>query len=218
MRRSAPLIAAAVLAATLAASAPSVLAQARAAATQTSSNALGASNLPIDISSDNAEQFREERRAVWWGNVEAIQGTSRLRTPRLTVYYAARDPHAPKPAANDPGADVGQIERIECEGPVFYITPTQHARGDHATYLAADDTITMTGHVVTSQDKNVAVGDKLVIHQKTGVSTFTTASGKSPNGQRVRAVLYPKNDQTAPAPAAPAAPARPPQAKAPAHP
>jgi len=174
--------------------------------------ALGSSNLPLDVSSDNFEQFQQERRAVWWGNVETIQGTSRMRTPRMTAFFAPRDPNAPKPPPGAAGADMGQVERVEAEGPVYYTTPTQRAKGDHATYISADDTITLTGNVVVTQDKNVATGDKLVIQQKTGHSTMTSTPGKT-GPQRVRAVLYPNQSNTtgaAPAPAgAPKAPAKP---------
>ena len=178
---------------------------------ESSTPLFGASNEPIDITSDNSEQFRTERRAVWYGNVEVVQGTSRMRTPRLTVFYSARDPNAPKLPAGDPNADIGHIERVEADGPVYYMTPTQKAKGDHGTYVGADDTITLTGNVVLVQDKNVATGDKVVIEQKTGHSTLTSKSG---NKQRVRAVLYPQNNSTAangnaPAAAAPKGPGRP---------
>jgi lipopolysaccharide export system protein LptA len=158
--------------------------------------ALGSSNLPLDISSENSEQFQQEHRAVWWGNVEAIQGQSRLRTPRLTAFFTPRDPNAPKPAPGTIGPDSGQVERVEAEGPVYYVTPTQKAKGDHATYLASTDTITMTGNVVLVQDKDVATGDTLVIEQKSGHATLTSNPSKG-GGQRVRAVLYPSETNQA---------------------
>jgi lipopolysaccharide export system protein LptA len=150
---------------------------------------------PLDVTSDNGEQFQQDHRAVWYGNVEVRQGTSRMRTPRLNVFFTPPDPNKPKAAPGAIGADPGQVERIEAEGPVYYVTPTQSAKGDHATYISADDTITMTGNVVLVQGKNVATGDKLVIQQKTGHSTLSTLPGKA-SPQRVRAVLYP--NQTTP--------------------
>lgn len=206
MRRFALIATLGLLVAAPAASAPKT-APAGAPAPAKAPGALGASNLPLDISSDNSEQFQQEHRAVWWGNVEAIQGTSRMRTPRLTAFFAPRDTAGPKAANAGVGADVGQVERVEAEGPVYYVTPTQRAKGDHATYLAESDTITLTGNVVLTQDKNVAVGDKLVIEQKTGHSTLTSNPGKAGNQQRVRAVLYPSQAQTPAAPAGTAQPA-----------
>ncbi len=167
----------------------------------------GASKEPLDISSDNSDYQQQARKGIWWGSVEAIQGTARLRTPRLTVFFAPRDPNAPKPPPGAAGPDVGQVERVEAEGPVFYTTPTQRATGDHATYVSADDTITMTGNVVVVQDKNVATGDKLVIEQKTGHSTLSSTPGKATGKPRVRAVFYPSQGAPA-APGAAAAPAK----------
>ena len=100
---------------------------------------------PIDIASDHgAEQFQNEGRTVWRGDVDVVQGDARLRTPELTLFSAKK---AGAPKTNDAQAGVGNIERIEAEGPVYYVTPTQQVKGDHGTYIAADDTITVTGNV-----------------------------------------------------------------------
>ncbi len=163
---------------------------------------LGASNAPVDISSDQSDIYTVDgvKHQVYKGNVDVIQGDARLRTPLLTVYFAkqaAAATPAKAPAPGTAGAQFGKIERMEAEGPVYYITPTQNAKGDHGTYTAADDTIVMTGHVVLLQDKNVGSGDKLVIEQKTGHSTLFSGS----TGPRVRGVFYQQ-----PAPSAPGAP------------
>jgi len=167
----------------------------------------GSSNQPIDVQSDNYDYQQQIRVGVYTGDVEVIQGVTRLRTPKLTVYYAPRDPNAPKPP---PGAQAdvgGQVERMEAEGPVHYTTPTQRALGDHGTYVADGKTITLTGNVVVVQDKNVATGDKLVIERETGHSVLTSNPGKA-TPQRVRAVLY-SQTQNAAAPGVPASPAKP---------
>lgn len=190
--------------ATLSAYAAPAPAPARAAST-----GLGASNLPIDISAEGTDIRQNERQVVYYGNVEAIQGTARLNTPRLTVFYVARNAPGGASAPASGGIGSNSVERIECEGPVFYTTPTQNAKGDHATYIAADDTITMTGNVVLVQEKNVSTGDKLVIEQKSGHATLTSTGAKSDPGKRVRAVLYPNQAQpqpgAAPTPKAPPA-------------
>ena len=153
---------------------------------------IGHSNQPIDVTSDNYDYRQEERVGIYTGNVEAVQGTARLRTPKLTVYFAPPDPNAPKPPPGAAQADVGQVERIEAEGPVHYTTPTQRALGDHGTYITDGDTITLTGNVVVVQGKNVGTGDKLVIEQKTGHSVLTSNPGHV-TPQRVRTILYPNS-------------------------
>ena len=149
---------------------------------------LGAGNGPIDITADQLEVVDAENRAVWRGNVEAIQGTSRLRSPSLTIYFAKAAPGAAASSGPAPGLGWGQIQRMEADGPVYYVTPQQNARGDHATYDAATNTIVMTGNVVLVQDKNVVQGDHLEINTLTNHSTLIS----NPQGprKRVRGVFY----------------------------
>ena len=165
------------------------------------------SNLPVDITADQQEMFNEERKTIYRGSVVLIQGTDRLNTPQLTVFFAKRDPNA-KPAkagaAATPTATstFGKVERMEAEGPVYVTSATQNAKGDHGTYIAADDTTTLTGNVVLVQDKNVSTGDKLIIHKTDNHATLFSKSGAP---QRVRGVFY--QDDQAKAPGAQAAPA-----------
>ena len=125
----------------------------------------------------------------------AIQGDQKLLTPLLTVFFSDNATHAAQSASAAP--NMGKIDRMEAEGPVYLVTPTQKAQADHATYIAASDTVIMTGNVVLLQDKNVVKGEKLVIEHTTGHSTLY-ASPKVDNG-RVRGVFYPKDDTAAPA-------------------
>jgi lipopolysaccharide export system protein LptA len=181
-----------------------------------------ACNAPYDITADRSELFNEEHRQVYTGNVDVVQCDDRLRTPLLTVFFLKKGPDAPQtkvsakaPAPGSAGATFGKVERMEAEGPVYYVTPTENAKGDHGTYLAADDTITLTGNVVLVQDKNVGNGDKLIIEKATGHATLY--SGNS--SQRVRGVFYQEPAQPAPGAApvqgSPAVQAAPPAKAAP---
>ena len=175
-------------------------AAAGAMAQQGRSGPLSKSNGPIDITADQLETISAENKATFSGNVEAKQDDARLRTPVLDIFYVKGDGATPDPAA-PAGTGSQKIERMEAQGPVYYITPTQTARGDHGTYIAATDTITLTGNVVVAQDKNVLQGEKLVIETKTGRSTMvSTNQGRNASG-RVRGVFYPNSS----APASPAA-------------
>ena len=97
---------------------------------------------------------------------------------------------------------------MQAEGPVYFTTPTQNAKGDHGTYLAADNTITLIGNVVLVQNKDVSTGDKLVIDRTTDHYTLYKKNGPD----RVRGVFY--QDEPAAAPGAPPKPTK----AAPAHP
>ena len=166
---------------------------------------------PIDVSSDSQERV-DPQHIRFTGKVEVIQGQARLRSPQIDLFYPPRGQPAAGDHAATSGGTLGKIERAEAEGPVYYITPTQSAKGDHGTYIAADDSITLTGNVVLTQGQSVSTGDKVVMHQKTGQAVLTaTASGS--NKGRVRGVFYPSQPAApgaAPAPAKPApAPAKP---------
>jgi lipopolysaccharide export system protein LptA len=173
---------------------PSALAQDK------KTSGFGSSKDPVDISAKSTEVFSPEHRVVYRGEVEAIQGQQRLRTPELTLFFAQKE-GAPKAATSSGGLGegFGSIQRMEAEGPVYLVTPTQSAKGDHGTYDAVSDTMTLIGNVVLLQDKNVARGDKLVIDQKSGHSTLSSGAQT-----RVRGVFYPQEQaQAAPPPAAP---------------
>jgi lipopolysaccharide export system protein LptA len=97
---------------------------------------------------------------------------------------------------------------MEAEGPVYYVTPQQNARGDHATYDAPTNTIVMTGNVVVVQDKNVVQGDRLTIDTVTNHSVMVS-NAASRAQKRVRGVFYQAPNAQQPGGAAPAPAAKP---------
>ncbi|HLK24051.1 MAG TPA: LptA/OstA family protein [Caulobacteraceae bacterium] len=154
------------------------------------------SNAPIDVSADQLVAQNHACVATWKGSVEALQGTARLRADTLSIYER-------------PGGDAGQAQgsgpiqgkcgsspqKLTADGSVYYATPQQVVKGDHAVYLADSKTITVTGDVVITQGKNVVVGDRLVIDTVTGQATMeSNAKGRGAPG-RVRAVVYPSSNQ-----------------------
>jgi lipopolysaccharide export system protein LptA len=143
------------------------------------------SSAPIDITAVETEVQNTKCLAIWRGAVEALQGDTRLRSDTLTVYQA------PKGADANGQQACGAIQKIVAEGHVYYVTPDQHARGDHAVYTAADDQIVMTGDVIVVQGQDVARGDRLVI--KVATKQFTLQSDTAGAGatKRVRGVFYP---------------------------
>ncbi len=162
-------------------------------------------NAPIDITSEGVELFQPQHLTIFKGNVEVINDTTRLRTPQLWVYNKAKQAAAagaPASGASSPfGSDAGGIDHIIAEGPVYYITPTQNARGDHLLYEADPDIITLTGHVVLVQGKSVGKGDKLIMYRKTGQNQLISDTPQTPTG-RVRVILYPQQQAAAGQPAA----------------
>jgi lipopolysaccharide export system protein LptA len=170
---------------------------------------LGNSKSPMDITAEGVEVIQPQRLTIFRGNVEVINDTTRLRTPELRVWNKPKAAApAGQPAANAAaspiGADSGGIDHIEATGPVYYITPTQNARGDAMLYQADPDIITLTGHVVLVQGKSVAKGDKLIMYRKTGQNQLISNTPDTPTG-RVRVILYPQDQQQGQGAKAPAA-------------
>ena len=184
------------------------------AATSNGSGVFG--NGPVDATSDSQERVDPQHIRLI-GRVEVLQGTARLRSPQIDLFYPPRGQGAPGDHAATGGGALGKIERAEAVGPVYYVTPTQTATGDHGTYIAADDTITLTGHVTLTQGQSVSTGDKAVLHQKTG-QALLTAAPNGVNSGRVRGVFYPSQPAAPGAPAAVKSPAPAPPKAAPSKP
>ncbi|HEV7157596.1 MAG TPA: LptA/OstA family protein [Caulobacteraceae bacterium] len=157
------------------------------------------SNAPIDITANEAEVVNAKCLAIWRGAAEALQGDTRLRADTITVHQAIK--------GGKDGASCGATQEIVAEGDVYYVTPTQNARGDRAVYSAATDQIVMTGDVIVVQGKDVARGDRLVIKVSTKRFTMESNARGARAPHRVRGVFYPErqNDTAAP-PASPPAP------------
>jgi lipopolysaccharide export system protein LptA len=149
---------------------------------------------PIDITADNGTYDNASCESTWSGAAEVLQGNTRLRARVIHAFMHHKPPSGPDQAA------CGPAERIEADGDVFYVTPDQRARGDHAVYNADESLIVMTGDVILVQGKNVVHGDRLTIHTQTRAAQMESgAQGRGTPG-RVRGVFY----QTEPgAPAAP---------------
>jgi lipopolysaccharide export system protein LptA len=183
----------------------------------------GPSKGPIDIEGDSLEVLDAQHLAIWRGNVDAVQGQDRLRSDVLDIYYtgkatdtgqgaAAAPAPGGGPAASSqpaaPGSSFGKVDHMVAEGHVYFVSPTQDARGDHAVYDVASDLITMTGDVVVVQGQSVIHGQKLVIDRKTNHATMVaTDDGQTTGSGRVRGVFYPneQNGQSGPAGSAGAA-------------
>lgn len=147
----------------------------------------GNSKSPIDITANQAEVVNAKCLAIWRGNAEALQDKTRLRADTISVYA-----HSKGVGANGQ-ADCGATERIEADGHVFYVSPEQNARSEHATYTAASDLVVMTGNVIVVQGNNVARGARLTLNTQTHEAKMEAGGG---GGGRVRAVIYPDKSTT----------------------
>lgn len=179
----------------------------------------GDSKEPIKIDADKLDVLDKENRAVFSGNVVAVQGETTVRCSVMTVFYEGRGgpggsarPGAPArpaaPASPGQGND-SAIKRIECAGPVTVVSKTQAATSDNAVFDRANNQVIMTGNVALNDGPNITRGERLVYNTQTGVANVENRNG------RVQGFFVPNSQESAkpgaapkPAPAKPS-PARP---------
>lgn len=161
---------------------------------------------PIKIDSDRLDVFDKEKKAIFAGNVVAVQGETTMRCKTLTVFYeqgvgaqsgekAGAAPAAPagaQPAAKA-GGDNNGVRRLECAGPMTVISKDQIATADNAIYDKGEQKVYLIGNAKLSQGENVTTGDRLVYDL-----TTSRASVERKPGQRVRALLVPGSDDKQP--------------------
>lgn len=161
------------------------------ATAQTAAGGGNDSSAPVDISADEQEVINSQCKTIFRGAVEVLQDKARMRAATMTVYNRRKTPGKSSATGNN---DCGDVDRVEADGNVFYVTPEQTVRGDHAVYDYATDTIVVTGDVVAVQGQDVARGDRMTIKTKTNdVKMESNATGRGKT--RVRAVLYPDQDK-----------------------
>ena len=130
---------------------------------------------PIYINSDRTESLERERKVLLVGNVDIQQGTARLRADTVTLVFAGKETGS----AGGIGGSFGQIQSMQADGNVFYVTPELKAKGDKGVYLASTDTITMTGHVALMRGRDVAEGETLKLEIGNRRTTLDGGAGRT---------------------------------------
>ncbi len=130
---------------------------------------------PISIDADKLDYFDKEQKAIYTGNVVAVQGDSRLTCSKLVIFLAKTEPQgataAATPApATDSGVGAGgnQVKHMDATGPVTMVSKTQVATGDRGSYDKEQNKVWLFGNVTLSDSGNVTKGDKLTYDLTTG--------------------------------------------------
>lgn len=138
---------------------------------------------PIQIESDRLEVRENDNVAVFSGNVSVTQGTTVMKSGRMTVHYA-RDGGS---AATGSAA----IERLEVDGKVYVKSEDQVATGDRGTFDMKSEILVLTGkEVVLSQGENVIVGCKLTVQMRNGQAKLDGCGGAE-GGGRIKMLITP---------------------------
>ncbi len=111
------------------------------------------SNAPINVSADSFVGDLATKVGTYVGNVIVIQGDVKLRADNVKVHI-----------------NQGKPTRMEANGKVVVTAPNGTATGDNGIYELGPRTITMTGHVVLTKDKDVMRGTKLVMDMNTNLA------------------------------------------------
>lgn len=133
---------------------------------------------PLEISAEDFEGLDAEGRIVYIGDANAVRGDTRLRADRIEAYLARRD-----------GGGFGNIERVVAIGEVYYVTPTEVARGDRGVYNLVTERIELAGSVVLTQGCNVSTGETLMVDLAAGVARLSGGDGDGEDG-RVRSLFF----------------------------
>jgi len=146
------------------------------------------SNAPINISADKFVADSNSKTGTWTGNVIVIQGDMRMRANSVRLNVVGKE--------NKP-------DKIFANGGVVVDSPNSGTvTGDNGVYDVVARTVTMTGKVVLTKDKDVMRGSPLTVNLETGVATL--GGNKSPgvsasqNGGRVQGIFTPPPSSNAP--------------------
>jgi lipopolysaccharide export system protein LptA len=151
----------------------------------------GGSREPINVSANKLDYFDKEQKAVYTGNVVAVQGETRLNASVLTIFFdrkpaAGAAGTAPAAKAGPGGANSG-LRRMEGQGPVAITSKDQVGTGDALIYDKPTNKFYLIGNVALSQGENVTRGDML---------TYDLASGQAivSSKGRVHTLIVPGED------------------------
>ncbi|MBS0249788.1 MAG: LPS export ABC transporter periplasmic protein LptC [Proteobacteria bacterium] len=141
-------------------------------------------NTPYDVAADRLDVDDNAKKAIFVGNVSAVQGTMTMRSQELTAFYSgsagmgdSKDGQASGTAA---------LTHLTARKKVIVTSKDgQTATGDWAEVDIKKNLTTMGGAVVLTQGKNVVHGTKLVIDMTTGEATIKTEPTATSSGAAV---------------------------------
>jgi lipopolysaccharide export system protein LptC len=152
----------------------------------------GTAKDPIKINSERLDIFERDKKVVFSGKVETVQGETTMRCTTMTIHYEQAAKVAGAPKTNMGGMTDGNssITKMECAGPVDVVAKDQKASGDNAIYDKAADRVYLVGNAKVSQGENVMTGERLTYE--------LTASHARVEGGRVKAMFTPKEKDDKP--------------------
>jgi lipopolysaccharide export system protein LptA len=146
---------------------------------------------PLNITADNLVVLQDNAKAVFSGNVVAIQGTTHLKSDKMTVFYRSSDRKRSSESA---------ISRVEVLGHVVLTTPEESAESNTGYYDMDGGLIKLTGDVRLNQKGNIITGQDFVHNMHTGQSQMLNQAAGA--GKKGRVQMYIPNLKNAKKPEA----------------
>lgn len=144
-------------------------------------------NAPINISADKFVADSNAKTGTWTGNVVVIQSDMRMRANSVRLNVTGKD--------NKP-------DKIYASGNVVVDSPNSGTvTGDNGVYDVVAHTVTMTGKVVLTKEKDVMRGTMLTVNLDTGKATLGAAKTGGPantEGGRVQGIFTPPPPASSP--------------------
>jgi lipopolysaccharide export system protein LptA len=138
-------------------------------------------NAPINVSADKFLADSNAKTGTWSGNVLVVQGNMRMRANSVRLNVMGKD--------NKP-------DKILATGNVVVDSPNSGTiTGDNGVYDVVARTVTMTGKVVLTKQKDVMRGNQLTVNLETGLATLG-GGAKAPgttSGGRVQGIFTPQS-------------------------
>lgn len=110
---------------------------------------------PVEVTADTLSVDQENGKAVFSGNVRAIQGDMKLSAERVLVVYSD---------------DRTRIARLEASGGVTIVSGTDAAEARTADYDIDAGQIVMRGDVILVQGENVMNAQNMTVDLNTGAA------------------------------------------------
>lgn len=128
------------------------------------------------------EYYSNEGKLIAVGRPFVKSGTDTLEADQVTAWLDRSG------APETDKAATGNLRRVEADGNVVIITPTEHATSDRATYDADKQLSELIGNAVVKRDKDVMTGERAEMNMTTKVSKMF---GSGTKDGRVKGVFYP---------------------------
>lgn len=144
---------------------------------------------------EKMEYYANERMAKAIGNAVVTRPTDTLKANVITAFFkdnAAAEQGSDAAQKASPMGGSGNLDRLEADGNVVIITPSEKLYGSKAIYRADANTAELIGNVRVERGENVLEGARATVDLTTNISKMY---GSEKQGERVRGVFFPGSEK-----------------------